>query len=185
MTSQTEYGTYSVIDRADERRWQLSGPVCEPDAIDQFQTERDSDGCLRQTRDCRIEQHVAGESRPIEVRRQRDHVGLPDVDGDHVRRRHHDARPALVELDPVHPAAGHHGAERSIRSPAAAASRRVGRSLPASAASANNWWEKGTADAAAWRRSCSVTHRENGTSRPSMIGITSSGTLIVLLGTYV
>ncbi len=32
---------------------------------------------------------------------------------------------------------------------------------------------------------CSVTHLENGTSKSSMIGTTSSGTLIVLLGTYV
>ena len=76
-------------------------------------------------------------------------MGLPDIHTEHVGGRDDDTGPTFVETDPVDPASGHHGADRSIRSPAAPASLREGRSVPARAASAGSWSANGIADTAA------------------------------------
>lgn len=112
-------------------------------------------------------------------------MGLPDVNAENITGGHDHTRPELVELDPVDLASGYHGADLPIRSPTARASCRSGRSPAASAASAKSCWAKESVDRAEWRRSWSVTHLEKGMSRLSIMGITSSGTLIVLFGMYV
>lgn len=110
---------------------------------------------------------------------------LPDINAKNIVGRRNDKRSSLIEIGPIHRAARYHGAERSIRSPTASASCSLKRSASAKAASAKSCWANVRVELAEWRRSWSVTHLENGTSRPSMMGRTSSGTLIVLLGMYV
>ena len=129
----------------------------------------------------------AGRSPPTRAARcRRGRLGRGSASGERrgsARRRLQDvgggndnARTAPVEVDPVHPAARYHGADRSIRSAVASASSAVGGSPAASAASATSCWGK-VVVWAEWRRSWSVTHLESGTPRLSMIGTTSSGTL--------
>jgi len=182
---QIKDGSQSIIDRFDEGPGQSARTLPQPCAIDQLQSERHCNGVGGQAGHCSVEQDIAGEASPIEIRGERHNMGLPDVDIENVTSGNHDTRPTLVEIDPIHPATHYHGADRSIRSPTAMASSGVNPSAAASAASATSWSANDMVDWSAWRRSCSVTHLENGTCRLSMIGTTSSGTLIVLLGTYV
>ena len=49
-------------------------------------------------------------------------MGLPYLGAQNILRRHHDTWPTFVEFDPVHLTSRYHGADLSIRCPAAKAS---------------------------------------------------------------
>jgi hypothetical protein len=138
LVSETQNGAQAVVDGIAKRAGQLACALREPRAVDQLQAERHRNGILRQTRHRSREQHIASEARPIKIRRERYDVGLPNLDTENVIRRHNNTRPTLVELHPVHPASCHHGADCSIRTPAARASWSVGGSVADSAASASS-----------------------------------------------
>lgn len=147
--SQAKNCTDSVVQSVHQRNRELTHPVIQPGAIHQFQTQRYGNGVLRQARHRGLEQEVSSKASPIEIRGQRHYMGLPDIDTEHVGGRDNDTRPTFVETDPVDPTSGHHGADRSIRVPAATASPREGRRFPARAASANNWSANDIPDTAA------------------------------------
>ena len=85
-----------------------------------------------------VEQDIAGQTSPIEIRGQRHNMGLPDIGIENVVAGHDNTRPTLVKIDPIHPATHYHGADRSIRSPTAIASSAVSPSGATSAASATS-----------------------------------------------
>ena len=185
MRSEPQDQANAVVDRSDEIQGQSPRRLDQPFSFDQLQPEGYSDRIPLESRRRGGEQDVAGKTGPINVRGDRHDMGLPHVDSENIARGHDDARSALVEIDPMDVATRYHGADFAIRSPIARAPRRAPGSDLVSAASARSCSDNGMAVWAACRRSCSVTQRENGMSSLSMIGTTSSGTLIVLLGMYV
>ena len=74
----------TFVDGIDERSWELTDARPQPGAIDQLQTERDSDRILRKTRDRRGEQHVAGEAGTIDIRREGHDVRLPHLGAENI-----------------------------------------------------------------------------------------------------
>ena len=136
--SQRQYGSQSVINGVNQSPRQPTRTIHQPCAIYQVQSQRHCNGVGRQTGDRGVEQDIADETSPIEILRQRHDMGLPDVDIQNIVRRHDHTRPTFVEIDPVHPAALYHGADRSIHSPATEASPGVGLSGAASSASATS-----------------------------------------------
>ena len=138
LDSETQHRAKAVVDGIAKRAGQLACALREPRAVDQLQAEQHSNGILRQTRHRGRQQYIASEARPIKIRRERYDVGLPNLHTENVVRRHNNTRPTFVELHPVDAASCHHGADRSIRRPAARASSSVGGSVADSAASASS-----------------------------------------------
>lgn len=66
-------------------------------------------------------------------------MGLPYLGTQNILRRHHDAWPTFVEVDPVNRTSPYHGADRSIRCPEESASGSISfRSVVTNAASATS-----------------------------------------------
>lgn len=141
---QSEYGSdpkdrpESFVDVLDQYVGQAAGLFTEERSVDQFETEWDSDRVLPQPARIRRQEDIASDAGAGDIRRDGNHVGLPDIHGKHIVGRHNHTRSGLVEVDPVHSASRYHGAERSIRSSAANDSSAVGDSAPASLASASS-----------------------------------------------
>lgn len=84
LRPEAEHREESAIDGTKEGSRESSGAFREPVSIDKFQSERDSNGVRRQAGDSRREEHVSGKTGPVEIGREGNNVGLPDVDAQDV-----------------------------------------------------------------------------------------------------
>ena len=151
--SKAQQRSEAVVDGVDKGTGQLAHALRQPRPINELEPNGHRDRVLRQARRRGVEQHIAGEAPSIEVRGEGHDMGLPDLNFENFVGGDNDTRSTLVEIDPVHRTTCYHGADRSIRSPAARASCSVGRLVAASTASARSCSAKEVVDWAAWRRS--------------------------------